>query len=85
MGGENWETRWVRSRAGLLQSPRDLHFVFATFGARQSLRNSPPLLALLGTALATLGRSRALLAGYVQALDYVPEGGSPRSLLATVR
>ena len=55
MGGENWETRWVRSRAGLLRSPRDLHFVFATFGARQSLRKFPPLLALLGTALATFG------------------------------
>ena len=65
MGGENWETRRGRSRAGLLRSPRDLHFVFATFGARPSLRNSTPLLALLGTALATLGRSRALLAGYV--------------------
>ena len=63
MGGENWETRLGRSRAGLLRSPRDLHFVFATFGARQSLRNSTPLLALLGTALATLGRSRALLSG----------------------
>ena len=35
------------------------------FGALQSLRNSVPLLALLGTALATLGRSRALLAGYI--------------------
>ena len=68
MGGENWETRRGRSRAGLLRSPRDLHFVFATFGARQSLRKFPPLLALLGTALAMLGRSRALLAGYVQAL-----------------
>ena len=67
MGGENWETRWVRSRAGLLRSPRDLHFEFATFGARQSLRKFVPLLALLGTALATLGRSRALLAGYVKA------------------
>ena len=55
MGGENWETRWVRSRAGLLRSPRDLHFVFATFGARPSLRNFAPLLALLGTALAALG------------------------------
>ena len=65
MGGENWETRLGRSRAGLLRSPRDLHFVFATFGARQSLRSFAALLALLGTALATLGRSRALLAGYV--------------------
>ena len=55
MGGENWETRLGRSRAGLLRSPRDLYFVFATFGALQSLRNSTPLLALLGTALATLG------------------------------
>ena len=55
MGGENWETRWVRSRAGLLRSPRDLHLDLATFGARQSLRNLVPLLALLGTALATLG------------------------------
>ena len=54
MGGENWETRWVRSRAGLLQSPRDLHLDLATFGARHSLRNSDTLLALLGTALATL-------------------------------
>ena len=56
VGGENWETRRGRSRAGLLRSPRDLHFVFATFGARPSLRNSDALLALLGTALATLGR-----------------------------
>ena len=39
MGGENWETRRGRSRAGLLRSPRDLHFVFATFGALPSLRN----------------------------------------------
>ena len=54
VGGENWETRWVRSRAGLLQSPRDLHLDLATFGARHSLRNSDTLLALLGTALATL-------------------------------
>ena len=41
--GENWETRKKtrlgRSRAGLLRSPRDLHFVFATFGALPSLRN----------------------------------------------
>ena len=79
MGGENWETRWVRSRAGLLRSPRDLHFVFATFGARQSLRNLVPLLALLGTALATLGRSRALLAGYVQALQ-VRYQGAPKAV-----
>ena len=79
MGGENWGTRWVRSRAGLLRSPRDLHFVFATFGARQSLRNSPPLLALLGTALATLGRSRALLAGYVQELQ-VRYQGAPKAV-----
>ena len=79
MGGENWETRRGRSRAGLLRSPRDLHFVFATFGARQSLRNSPPLLALLGTALATLGRSRALLAGYVQALQ-VRYQGAPKAV-----
>ena len=78
MGGENWETRWVRSRAGLLQSPRDLHLDLATFGARQSLRNSPPLLALLGTALATLGRSRALLAGYVQA-SQVRYQGAPKA------
>ena len=56
MGGENWETRLGRSRAGLLRSPRDLHLDLATFGALQSLRNSTPLLALLGTALATLGR-----------------------------
>ena len=55
VGGENWETRRGRSRAGLLRSPRDLHLDLATFGARQSLRNSTPLLALLGTALATLG------------------------------
>jgi len=58
VGGENWETRRGRSRAGLLRSPRNLHLDLAAFGARQSLRNSPPLLALLGTALATLGRSR---------------------------
>jgi hypothetical protein len=51
VGGENWETRLVRSRAGLLQSPRDLHFVFATFGALPSLRTFAPLLALLGTAI----------------------------------
>ena len=69
MGGENWETRRGRSRAGLLRSPRDLHLDLATFGARQSLRKFVPLLALLGTALATLGRPRALLAGYVQALQ----------------
>ena len=58
MGGENWETRWVRSRAGLLRSPRDLHLFaldLATFGALQSLRSFAALLALLGTALATLG------------------------------
>jgi len=55
VGGENWETRWVRSRPGLLRSPRDLHLDLATFGARQSLRKLPPLLALLGTALAPLG------------------------------
>ena len=55
MGGENWETRRGRSRAGLLRSPRDLHLDLATFGARQSLRNSDTLLALLGTALTTLG------------------------------
>ena len=53
MGGENWETRWVRSRASLLRSPRDLHLDLATFGARPSLRNFDALLALLGTALAT--------------------------------
>ena len=65
MGGENrdWETRRGRSRAGLLRSPRDLHLDLATFGARPSLRNFDALLALLGTALATLGRSRALLSG----------------------
>ena len=79
MGGENWETRWVRSRTGLLQSPRDLHFVFATLEARPSLRNSTPLLALLGTALATLGRSRPLLAGYVQALQ-VRYQGAPKAV-----
>ena len=78
MGGENWETRWVRSRAGLLRSPRDLHLDLATFGARQSLRKFVPLLALLGTALATLGRSRALLAGYVQALQ-VRYQGAPKA------
>ena len=55
MGGENWETRLGRSRAGLLRSPRDLHLDLATFGARQSLRSFAALLALLGTALATLG------------------------------
>ena len=76
MGGENWETRRGRSRAGLLRSPRDLHFVFATFGARQSLRKFAPLLALLGTALATLGRSRALLAGYVQAVPRSAKSGT---------
>ena len=63
----------------MLRSPRDLHFVFATFGARQSLRNLVPLLALLGTALATLGRSRALLAGYVQALQ-VRYQGAPKAV-----
>ena len=31
VGGENRETRWVRSRAGLLQSARDFHLVFVTF------------------------------------------------------
>ena len=56
MGGENWETRRGRSRAGLLRSPRDLHLDLATFGALPSLRIFAPLLALLGTALATLGR-----------------------------
>ena len=55
MGGENWETRRGRSRAGLLRSPRDLHLDLATYGARPSLRNFAPLLALLGTALAALG------------------------------
>ena len=79
MGGENWETRRGRSRAGLLRSPRDLHFVFATFGARPSLRNFAPLSALLGTALATLGRPRALLAGYVQALP-VRYQGAPKAV-----
>ena len=79
MGGENWETRRGRSRAGLLRSPRDLHFVFATFGARPSLRNFDALLALLGTALATLGRSRALLAGYVQTLQ-VRYQGAPKAV-----
>ena len=48
MGGENWETRRGRSRAGLLRSPRDLHLDLVTFGARQSLRNFAPLSALLG-------------------------------------
>ena len=48
MGGENWETRLGRSRAGLLRSPRDLHFVFATFGARPSLRNFDALLVVNG-------------------------------------
>ena len=56
MGGENWETRLVRSQAGLLRSPRDLHLDLATFGALPSLRIFDALLALLGTALATLGR-----------------------------
>ena len=79
MGGENWETRLGRSRAGLLRSPRDLHLDLATFGARPSLRNFAPLSALLGTALATLGRSRALLAGYVQALQ-VRYQGAPKAV-----
>jgi hypothetical protein len=56
VGGENWETRLVRSQAGLLRSPRDLHLDLATFGALPSLRIFDALLALLGTALATLGR-----------------------------
>ena len=55
VGGENWETRRGRSRAGLLRSPRYLHLDLATFGALLSLRIFAPLLALLGTALATLG------------------------------
>ena len=79
MGGENWETRRGISRAGLLRSPRDSHLDLATFGARPSLRNFAPLLALLGTAFATLGRSRALLAGYVQALQ-VRYQGAPKAV-----
>ena len=59
MGGENWETRRGRSRAGLLRSPRDLHLDLATFGALQSLRSFAALLSLLGTAFATLGRKLA--------------------------
>ena len=54
MGGENWETRLVRSQGVLLQSTRDLHLDLATFGALQSLRIVDALLALLGTALAAL-------------------------------
>ncbi len=50
MGGESRETRWGRSRAGLLQSARDFHLVFVTFGALQSLRKIESLFALLGTA-----------------------------------
>ena len=50
----------------------------ATFGDRQSLRKFAPLLALLGTALATIGRSRALLAGYVQTLQ-VRYQGAPKA------
>ena len=79
VGGENWETRQVRSRAGLLRSPRDLHLDLATFGAQQSVQNFTPFLALLGTALATLGRPRALLAGYVQALP-VRYQGAPKTV-----
>ena len=59
VGGENWETRRGRSRAGLLRSPRDLHLDLATFGALQSLRIFDTLLALFGTAFATLGRKLA--------------------------
>ena len=79
MGGENWETRLGRSLLGLLRSPRDLHLDLATFGARQSLRNSDTLLALLGTALATFDLPRALLAGYVQALQ-VRYQGAPKAV-----
>ena len=59
MGGENRETRWVRSRAGLLQSARDFHLVFVTFGALHSLRNFETFFALLGTAFErhVLGRA----------------------------
>ena len=50
MGGENRETRWVRSRAGLLQSARDFHLVFVTFGALQLEGNFGTGFSLLGTA-----------------------------------
>ena len=69
MGGENRETRLGRSRAGLLQSARDFHLVFVTFGALQSLRNSDPLFALLGTAIETHVASRSLLAEYGHAFQ----------------
>ena len=62
---------------------------FAPIATRLALRPSnfwsptistffPALLALLGTAFATLGRSRALLAGYVQALQ-VRYQGAPKA------
>ena len=50
MGGKSRETRWVRGRAGLLQSARDFHLVFVTFGALQSLGNFESCFSLLGTA-----------------------------------
>ena len=64
MGGENRETRLARSRAGLLQSARDFHLVFVTFGALQSVRNFAPLFVLLGTAIETHVAIRSLLAEY---------------------
>ena len=74
VGGENRETRLLRSRAGLLQSARDFHLVFVTFGALQSLRNSAPLFALLGTAIETHVASRSLLAEYGHAFQLRYQG-----------
>ena len=77
MGGENWETRLGRSRAGLLRSPRDLHLDLATFGALQSLRSFRRFWRSLVPHLRRLAvswRSRALLAGYGQALQMRYQG-----------
>ena len=60
MGGENRETRLPRSRAGLLQSARDFHLVFVTFGALQSLRKIGTGFALLGTAFDVSKNARSL-------------------------
>ena len=67
MGGENWETRRGRSRAGLLRSPRDLHLDLATFGARPSLRNFDALLALLGTGFLNPYRNTSIVPNMGQA------------------
>ena len=78
MGGENRETRLARSRAGLLQSARDFHLVFVTFGALQSLCNFAPFWALLGTAFERHVASRSLLAEYGHAFQLRYQGAPKR-------